>query len=244
MENRNALHHVLPIGSNDWIILNTIFWGIFLVYLWIGGRLSDNRRRNFGRFLGIVAWGNFFISQGYAVYQGVWDLQSSLPLHLCSLSQLLIGYLMLSEKQWAYELVIYWGAGAVHAFITPEITTGSSLYHHIDYGISHGVIILASVYASMRMGYSPKPYSWWRVFLYTQLVLPIIGGIDWLIGANYMYLAQKPSADNPMILGDWPYYIIGLEVVVLVHFFLFYHIHKGLSNWSKIRLIDPQNSAE
>lgn len=239
MQDRNALHHVLPIGSQDWIMMNSIFLVVFLVYLVIGGRLEEKNRRNMGKVLGLVAWGNFITSQYYAVSHGVWDLQTSLPLHLCSLSQLLIGYLMLTEKQWAYEFVIYWGAGAVHAFITPEITTGSSLYHHIDYAISHGVIIVASVYASMRMGFVPRKYSWLRVFAYTQLVIPIIGGLDWLLGANYMYLAQKPSADNPMIIGDWPYYIVSLELVVLVHFYVFYHIHKGLANWRSIRLIDP-----
>ncbi len=241
MQDRNALHHVLPIGSRDWILMNSIYWGVFVVYLFLGGRLEEKNRRFMGKVLGYIAWGNFVTSQFYAMVQGVWDLQISLPLHLCSLSQLLIGYMMITEKQWAYEFAVYWGAGAVHAFITPEITTGSSLYHHIDYAISHGVIILGSVYASLRMGFVPRKYSWLKVFGYTQLAIPIIGGIDWLLGANYMYLAQKPSADNPMIIGDWPYYIVSLELVVLVHFYLFYQIHKGLTNWPKIRLVAPEN---
>ncbi|MFM1793486.1 MAG: hypothetical protein RLZZ252_1840, partial [Bacteroidota bacterium] len=88
-----------------------------------------------------------------------------------------------------------------------------------------------SIYTTMRMGFVPRKGSWKRVFFYTQIVLPVIGLVNWLIGANYMFLAQKPDAENPLIIGDWPYYIIGLEVVVIVHFYLFYRLHKILSTW-------------
>jgi len=44
-----------------------------------------------------------------------------------------------------------------------------------------------------------------------------------------MYIAQKPNANNPMIMGEWPWYIIGLEFVVLAHFLAFYWIHRRAS---------------
>ena len=37
-----------------------------------------------------------------------------------------------------------------------------------------------------------------------------------------MYLAKKPLANNPLLIGDWPYYIIGLELATLLHAFLVY----------------------
>jgi uncharacterized membrane protein YwaF len=40
-----------------------------------------------------------------------------------------------------------------------------------------------------------------------------------------MFIAQKPDAQNPFIIGEWPWYIIGLEFAVLLHFAAFYWIH-------------------
>ena len=46
--------------------------------------------------------------------------------------------------------------------------------------------------------------------------------VDYLLGANYMYLALKPEVNNPFLIGEWPYYILGLEVATLLHAFLVY----------------------
>ena len=37
-----------------------------------------------------------------------------------------------------------------------------------------------------------------------------------------MYLSAKPDVSNPFLIGEWPYYILILEVVALVHFLIFY----------------------
>ena len=40
-------------------------------------------------------------------------------------------------------------------------------------------------------------------------------------GANYMYLAKAPIADNPLVLQD-PYHIIGFEIFAIIHFYVRY----------------------
>jgi hypothetical integral membrane protein (TIGR02206 family) len=165
------------------------------------------------------------------VIENSWHIENSLPLHLCGMSAFIAAFLLIRGSQISYEFLVYWGAGAIHAFLTPEITNGSSVYNHIEYCISHGIIILGSVYATMRLGYVPRPGSWWKVFLYTQLTLPIIGGINYLLGANYMYLCQKPDANNPFVVGEWPYYLVGLELVIVIHFYAFYQLHRALATW-------------
>ena len=32
-----------------------------------------------------------------------------------------------------------------------------------------------------------------------------------------MYLAEKPMAENPFLIGEWPWYIIILEAVMILH---------------------------
>ncbi|PHX91546.1 MAG: TIGR02206 family membrane protein [Flavobacteriales bacterium] len=230
-ENLNSHHWIIPLGSPTHIVINIVFWTIFLLYLVFSGRVSEKIRMGMGQFIGILALANFAYGQLNEIDKGIWTLKLSLPLQLCSLSSLLAGYTILRGSQIGYEFLIYWGAGAIQSYVTPEITNGEGLFNLFDYCISHGCIILGSVYLSLRMGYKPRKGSWWKVFLYTQLVLPIIGGINWILGANYMFLCQKPLANNPFVMGEWPWYLLGLELVIIVHFYVFYHLHIALSKW-------------
>ena len=68
----------------------------------------------------------------------------------------------------------------------------------------------------------PQTGSWWKVFLLSQILLPVIGLINWILDANYMYLCIKPIANNPFLLGEWPWYILIIELTVLLHFFIIY----------------------
>ena len=51
------------------------------------------------------------------------------------------------------------------------------------------------------------------------------------VGGNYMYVNKKPIADNPFLLGDWPYYIFVLELVALAHFYIIYLSFYKLKRW-------------
>ena len=37
-----------------------------------------------------------------------------------------------------------------------------------------------------------------------------------------MNLCIKPIAKNPFLIGEWPWYIIGIELAALLHFFIVY----------------------
>mgnify|MGYP000625046896 CR=1 FL=1 len=59
---------------------------------------------------------------------------------------------------------------------------------------------------------------------------PIIGTINWLLDSNYLYLCDKPIVNNPLIVGDWPWYIVFLEIIALIHFWLLYQPIKLFKN--------------
>ena len=43
---------------------------------------------------------------------------------------------------------------------------------------------------------------------------------------------KPPEAENPFIIGKWPYYIIGLQVVGFIHIILIYYV---FNNYNKLR---------
>jgi uncharacterized membrane protein YwaF len=60
------------------------------------------------------------------------------------------------------------------------------------------------------------------IFGYSQLVVLSVGILNYAIGTNYMFLRERPSANNPLIIGDWPFYLISFEIAAIAHFWLFY----------------------
>ena len=59
-----------------------------------------------------------------------------------------------------------------------------------------------------------------QAFIFTNIIILFVGVINWMIGSNYMFLCSPPAVDNPLLIGEWPYYLIALEVI----FFLYGYI--------------------
>lgn len=222
-------HHVVEIFGSVWWIMNFILIFSILFILYFTKNKNQQSREFVGKIIATVMAISTIQNQLGMYFRGSWDSSYSLPLEMCSISIFLGIAVLIFKNQFCYELLICWGAGAVHSFLTPEITTGETLYHHIEYTISHGTIILSSIYATLRLGYAPRPKSWLKIFYFTQLILPTIGTLNFYLNSNYMYLRERPLADNPFLFGDWPYYILGLEFVGLAHFYLFIKLHEKLS---------------
>jgi uncharacterized membrane protein YwaF len=45
-----------------------------------------------------------------------------------------------------------------------------------------------------------------------------VGLTNYLVDANYMFLCQRPLVDNPVIMGEWPWYILGFIVAGALHY--------------------------
>jgi hypothetical integral membrane protein (TIGR02206 family) len=175
--------------------------------------------------IGILLLGTAISIHPYLIYHSTWNLRTSLPLQLCSLSGLLSGIVLLFPGQAGFEFLMYWGlTGAFHSLLTPEMTQGKGLYILVDYYVSHAGIILACLFMANRMGYGLRKNSWWKIFLFSQILIPVIGMVDYALQANYMYFMEKPQADNPLIIGEWPWYILAFDVLMAVHFYLIYFI--------------------
>lgn len=177
----------------------------------------------FAIVIGVVLIARSILVHPYVAYLKGWDIYNNLPLHMCGLAAIISGVIMFYRKQWLYELLYYWGIpGAFHSLLTPEFTQGTEGLLFIEYYIAHGGIIFSALFCTLILGFKPAKGSWWKIFLWSQLLLPVIGGFNWLIDANYMYLCEPPIVDNPFIIGDFPEHLIGLEIAGLLHFALVY----------------------
>ena len=219
-----AEHATIPLLSPAW---NVLFGGTAMIsalVLWIGSRLESRDRMVGSWILGSVSLGQWAVLWIYGFSHGYWDVRESLPFHLCGISGALAILLMLRPRQWTYELTYYWGIpGAANALITPELNWGDTSYLRFDFYLGHGIIVLIALWATLVLGFRPRPASWWKAFLAAQLLLPVVGAINWLLDANYMFLWRPPAVDNPLIfITEPPYHLIAFEVLALGFFALLY----------------------
>lgn len=128
---------------------------------------------------------------------------------------------LIINKGW--QSVYYWGlAGGIQSLLTPEFTVGMDGFNFTGYYISHGGLILVVLYMIVHLDFKPRSKSWLTIFGYTQIVALSAVIINYLVGSNYLFLAEKPIVKNPLLIGDWPYYIIVLEFVAIIHFWILY----------------------
>ena len=216
-------HETLEIFSPLWWQSNLTTLAFILLFLFLGKWFRSKNSARLAKFIGIVLIIRTVGVHFYWNHLGIWTIESSLPLHLCGLSAVLSGIVLFWRNQLAYECLYYWGiVGAFHSLLTPEFTIGTSGLLFYEYYLSHGGIILSALYLTWVLGMRPRKGSWLKVFLWSQFLIPIIGSLNWLIDSNYMYLCIKPIANNPLLIGEWPWYIIGIEIAAIIHFIIVY----------------------
>jgi len=216
-------HEILePLSSLWW---QTILWSSVIIFgILYGAKFLQNKQLELlAKVIGIILIARSILIHPYVNHVTGWDIYNNLPLHLCGLSAIISGVIIFYRKQWLYECLYFWGIpGAFHSLVTPEFTQGTEGFLFFEYYLSHGGIILSALFCTMYLGFTPRKGSWWRIFLYSQILLPIVGGINWILDSNYMYICDPPIVDNPFIIGDFPEHLIGLEIAGLLHFALVY----------------------
>lgn len=163
--------------------------------------------------------------QFYYYKSGAWSMEGNLPFHLCDISRLIGAFLLVRYNQYVFEFLILLGfGGALQAIMTPEIGGGHyDTFTHVGYYIAHGLIFFGGFYQLYVRKRKLEKSAWWRSFFIGIIVLGIVGVINKLINGNYIYLCHKPAADNPLLIGEWPYYLLcflgfGFINIVLFHF--------------------------
>ena len=80
----------------------------------------------------------------------------------------------------------------------------------------HAILVLFPIWNILVDGMVTTRGAILRTMLFVNLMGIPVATVNWLIGSNYMYLCTKPGVDSPFLVGDWPWYLIGLEVVALL----------------------------
>jgi len=223
------LDYAIVFMSRDWIVANSLSLTFLIICLLIGKYSSKKNVELFSRYFVYLFIVIYFIYNVLHLYEGSWSLNKRLPLHLCGITSVITCFILfIDKKQFWFEFLFYAGIlGGLNALMTPLIDnyTGVDFFYY-EYFYSHTSIIILPLYMYYYMGMNLSKYSWLKSFLFINVLLIIIMPIDFLIDANYMYLKNPPEVEHPLVSGEWPYYLVNLEFVVLFLLYFTYSLFK------------------
>ena len=90
------------------------------------------------------------------------------------------------------------------------------------YYLSHGLIILIPLYLFYYLNYKLRKLSWLRTLIFLDLLMIILIPINRFLQSNYMYVNEPPKVNNPLIIGEWPMYLIYLNMIIFILFGITY----------------------
>ena len=113
------------------------------------------------------------------------------------------------------------------AILTPQMNYfDGSLRYYLNFYVSHSLLICMPIFYYMHLDLKLPRLSWFRLWVNLNIILAIIMPLNFLINSNYLYLAQPPEVSNPLVIGEWPYYIMLWEVFILIVAYIVYIITK------------------
>lgn len=144
------------------------------------------------------------------------DIDDSLPLHLCDLAWMVGAYALWTRQPLACALLYYWGLTLTpQAMITPALDAPDfPSLAFVEFWGQHLLVLWAAAFLTWGVGVRPNWRGYWfSVVVTAAWALAVLAFNSWA-GSNYGFVSRKP--DNPSLLdlmGGWPWYL-GVAAIV------------------------------
>ncbi|MDR7002834.1 TIGR02206 family membrane protein [Neobacillus niacini] len=212
-----SVQHLLTIGI--------IFVLCFLLFV-MRNMLKKNRKRRIFRFsLAVLLVVSDVSYHLWLIKEHAWSIRRDLPLHLSDLVVILAVFMLLSRSLKLFQFMYFAGLGSsVQAILTPSLDKFSfPHFRYIEFFVSHGGVILACLFMVTAFNYRPTLCSMWVTIMLVNLYAAVVFALNKLLGANYLYTMKKPESASLLdYLGPWPWYLLSLELVMILSFYILY----------------------
>lgn len=197
--------------------------GAVALAAWLGARLARRRPgTSFPRWLACLLLACAAAELLIVHARGSFSLKRALPLQLCDVALFVTAFALWTRGQTAFEFAWFWGlSGTLGALLTPDVARGFPDPDYIRFFLAHGGIVAGVLFLGPPgLGMRLRRGAVRRVYLATAAYAAVLGVVDWLLDANYMYLCEKPPGPLLAPFGPWPWYILGGAAIAAVSFWL------------------------
>lgn len=160
----------------------------------------------------------------YRIIFDNYNFKTDLPLYLCSLLALLIPIFTFYRNYLMFEILVFWIiGGTIQGVLTPDISVGFPSFDYFRYWTVHLGLLSIIFYFIFVFNMRPTIKSVFKSFLALQAYVLIMMVLNYLFDANYFYLNQKPKSASLLdYFGEWPYYILVGQLIIIPLFLLIY----------------------
>ena len=211
---------------NTWALFSLIFISIPLI---LGRFLNRTQKIYLTYLIGVIMIIDFITENLGFIMNGTWDIQYNIPIHLCGFSSLICCVLpFVKKKEKLFQFVYYTGIiGGIMAILTPQLNHfDGTLRYYLNFFVSHSLIIALPIFMFLHLDMKLPKLSWFKIWVHLNILMAIIMPINFLIGSNYMYVNAPPEVSNPLVIGDWPYYLLIWEPLVIIIAYMIYAISR------------------
>ena len=218
----------IEVGSFFWFVGFAVLALMTLFLFFLAPKQGSEKWTQWKKILGII----IFLNQAFywvsSISDGTFTLQESLPLHMCGVSQLMLFAFLVFDVRKVFPILVFWGPlGGIQAFLTPALSSEPTWPYILQFYFAHSFVVLIPIYLMVRGGERLPSGTFWRTILITNISGFIMMAINASLGSNYWYVNQPPPVNHPLVQGEWPFYLIGMEAAVVVLFFLFSLAFRG-----------------
>ncbi|HLO16324.1 MAG TPA: TIGR02206 family membrane protein [Anaerolineales bacterium] len=186
---------------------------------------SDGTKSTIRWLLALMLWGNEIAWHYWTYINGMWTIETMLPLQVCSLLVWLGGLMLVTKSYNIYEFMYFLGiAGGLQALATPDLGIyGFPHFRFFQTFLSHGLVVTAAIYMTVVERFRPTWKSMVRVFIWMNIYAGIIYFVNSYIGSNYLMINHKPDLPSILdLLPPWPIYILYMELIGVISMLLLY----------------------
>ncbi len=193
----------------EWYMMLTSFIVLSIGLLFAGTKVSKNWNERILTCIGLAMLFDLLFMEGYLLYNEMFSMSVSLPLSYCSIMEIFAIFAAIFKSKRCFEFVLFFGiTGPLQAFGAPAQVVKGEEYVLIDYFLTHGLTIFIPIFMAVCMGYTPRKKSIFKVILGMEVIAILVYLINMELGANYMYLIDKPEVSHFLNFGPWPTYLV------------------------------------
>ena len=218
--------YTFQVFSMEHIISILVIILVFIAFLRFNKVLGINdKSRSFLFVLAFIMISLDLSEDLVRVFTGFYSIRKDLPLQLCSIGVYLAAFTLVSRKKIFFDLIFYWGfVGATNAILTPD---GNLFELRIFFFYSqayHAALIFAVLWLMIKYDMRMRYGSILKVVVSTNIIVGLLSILNYALDSNYMFLRQIPNSVSPFLMGEWPVYIIMVQVFSIILVVLFIRI--------------------
>jgi hypothetical integral membrane protein (TIGR02206 family) len=223
-------------GTSHLVILAILLIGSLLIWFLIP-KLNSNTQKLTKNLLlaGLIL--QFVVFNLWHWYFGTYDVTRFLPLHLCTISAILLIFTLIFDNKFVNKLVLFWSpVSAFLAIALPDMNASENFpsFRFLEFFGSHVLIIWAVIFI-FRVQKTLANFKDLVVSIVILIVtLPFIYLLNLWIGSNYMYLMRKPNGGQMDFLPAEPWHVAGATGLVIIVFFLEFLVYRFSSKAENI----------